>query len=283
MVKISSEFQIAFESYINVKGLDEKTKKEYLFNYHKFINLYPDLNQKNNSHPPARAMVKNLLSSIKRWEFPAEIKQEIAVIDIPKRTAREGKKQPKFIKKSDIDMLDKDIDSGKWFDDERLKLMILVQFYGALRINELINLKYEDFNFTAFNREKKFQIVKVSSESAKFGKEGKTYIPTEVFIRLVNWLKTGIGYNKIKGLKGTNIPLWNIRASRYKKLLAKWTLKILGEAYNSHSLRHGRGHNLITEEGQSIEITQRYLRHADIKSTQIYTHIGDSDMDKALN
>ncbi len=286
MVKIDYTFEEAFKSYLNTKELDDKTLDKYLFLYHKLINFYPEFNQKNidlflqnNNNSPARAMIKNLKSSILRWEFPDEIKRQISIIDVPNITGKGEKKIPRFIKKSDIDRLEIGIKTNDSYRDENLKLMILVQFYAGLRVNELINLSFNDLDFENRKKDNQFQTIKVSSESAKFGKERQAHIPTDVYIRLIS-----LHNHKKREGKGylDSNPLWCIKITRYKSLLGKWTKKILGESYNTHSLRHGRGYNLTVDEGKSIEFVKKYLGHADIKSTQIYTHMGDEDIEKEL-
>jgi integrase len=289
MVKIDIEFEKAFNSFMGTKNLDSKTKEKYLFFYHKLINLYPELNQKNidnflehNNSSPARAMVKNLIRSIVRWEFPDELKKEIGSIDIPDRTAKVDKKEPKFLRKSDIDILDIKINSGDSFKDERIKLMILTQFYAGLRINELINLNFISLNKEQYVSTNQFQEIKISSESAKFGKERNAYIPTFIYVRIIKWIQNDVLMNYKDKSYDKNKNLWNIGMNRYRDLLDKYTREILGEHYNSHSLRHGRGYNLIVDEHKPIEFVKKYLGHSDIQSTQIYTHLGDKEIKEEL-
>lgn len=286
MVKLDSGYEIALRSYLETKKLDSKSIEKYVFFFHKLINLYPEINQKNidlflthNNNSPCRAMFYNLKSSIIRWDYPDEIKKQIAMIDIPKISGKGEKKIPKFLRQSDIDRLDIGIKTNDEFKDEQIRLMILVQYYGGLRVNELINLRFIDLDFDNRKKNNQFQSIRISSEFAKFGKERVTYIPTFVYKRLINWYK-------IKLQKGKEYqplqPIWNIKLSRYKKLFNDWTFKILGESYNTHSLRHGRGFNLTIEQNKSINFVKEYLGHADIKTTQVYTHFTNENIEKEL-
>jgi integrase len=274
---------------MGTKNLDSKTKGKYLFFYHKFVNLYPDINQKNidtflehNNSSPARAMVKNLISSILRWEFSDEIKKDIGQIDIPKRTARSGKKEPKFLRKSDIDILDVKINTGHTFYDERIRLMILTQFYAGLRISELVNISFNDLDKESYIPTNQFQTIKISSDSAKFGKERFAYLPTFVYERIIKWIKLNILTNYKDKPYSKDLPIWDIKKSQYNHLLDKYTKEILGEHYNSHSLRHGRGYNLRNEEKKPIDFIQKYLGHSDIQSTELYVHLGDKEIKEEL-
>ena len=286
MAKIDHTFQEALSSYLSTKNLDDKTTGKYMFYFHKLINLYPDLNQKNidlfltyNSNPPARAMIKNLKSAIIRWDFPKEVKEEVSILDIPKVTGKGTKKIPKFMKKSDLDKLEVGIKTNDGYRDETLKLMILTQFYAGLRVNELINLTFDDLDYEHRVRENRFQTIKISSDSAKFGKERQAHIPTELYKRLIVLHNEN---NRRRKNYNSQTKLWIIGLSRYKALLRSWSMKILDEPYNTHSLRHGRGYDLTIQEGKSIEFVKKYLGHADIKSTQIYTHLGDEDVTREL-
>ncbi len=308
MVKLDYNFEQALVSFMKSKKLEDKTKNKYLHFYHKFVNLYPELNLKNvdtflehNPSSPARSMIKNLLSSVLRWDFDDEIKRSVILIDIPKITAKKEAPIPKFMLKSDIDKLDFKINLHESKDTERLKIMILTQFYAGLRINELINLSFDNLkglpnhdpekdkenekdkekpkpikrDFT-----KEWQKILISSESAKFGKQRTGYIPTNVYLRIMEWLKVHV--KKSKKPFNTNEPIWDIKKSRYSFLFRKVTKEILNESYNTHSLRHGRGTDLVVKQKKGLEFAKKYLGHKDIKSTQIYTHISDEDIEKEL-
>ncbi len=258
--------------------------------YHKFINLYPELNQRNidffitnNAFPSVRAMIGSLKTAIIRWDFPKEIKDEVIQLDIPKITGKKDKKIPKFIRKSDVDRLDLGIDLGDFYSSERLRLIILTQFYAGLRISEVVGITYNHLNKERYDKNfnDKYQIITISSDSAKFGKERDAFLPTEIYVRVLQWIKKGLLVNNLKSLNKDK-PIWKMGKNRYNALLLKQTKKILGEPYNSHSLRHGRGYNLRIDEKKPIDIVQKYLGHADIKSTQIYTHVGSSDVKKSM-
>ena len=286
MAKIVPEFQQAFSSYLEAKGLSKKTFVNYNFFFHKFINRYGDLNQENvdmflahNSSSPARSMILNLKKSIVRWNFSQEIKSEVSIIDIAPRTSRKGRPTPKFIKKSDVDILDLKIKLGDIFSTERLKLMILTQFYAGLRENELLNLKLSDLNWRNLNQDNKFQIITISSDSAKFGKQRDAYLPTDIYLRLIRWIKVNISKSN---KKFEDKPFFGLKKSRYDTLLRKVTLEILGEAYSTHALRHGRGNDLRVNEKKPIDFIKEYLGHASISSTQIYTHLSGADIKEEL-
>ena len=298
MVKIDSQFQEAFESYMTTKELNEKTINKYRYFYNSFVNEYGDLNQKNigeflqkNQSSPAKAMIKNLISSIFSWDtINEDVKRSVSIINIPIVTGKKSKVIPKFMTKSDLDRLVYSIHSGNELKDERIRLMILCQFYGGLRISELLGITHKNLILKENNIDKKerelqdkYQAIKISYKSAKFGKERFAYIPTDIFKRMVIFNKNNIiDYSKSKKPYNPEKSMWDIKANRYKALLDKYTTEVLGEHYNSHSLRHGRGTNLINDEKKSIEFVKKYLGHADIRSTQIYVHLNDKQIKEEL-
>ncbi len=303
MVKIDYNFQQALVSFLNSKHLEEITINKYLHFYHKFVNLYPELNQKNvdtflehNSNSPARSMMKNLLRCVARWEFDDEIKRAVMLIDIPDITAKKETPTPKFMLKSDIDKLDFKINLHEDRDTERLKVMIQTQFYAGLRIEELINLSLDNLSgipnhnpedykdkpliYPKRDLTKQWQSILISSDSAKFGKQRMGYIPTDIYLRIMEWFKLRVAKSN-KAIE-SNKSIWDIKSSRYSSLFRKVTKEILGESYNTHSLRHGRGTDLVVKQKKGLEFAKKYLGHKDIKSTQIYTHISDEDIEKEL-
>ena len=82
--------------------------------------------------------------------------------------------------------------------------MILTQFYAGLRVNELINLTFEDLKRPDYKPNDNFQVIKISYKSAKYGKERVSYIPTFVYKRIIEWISQNILKNyhhKIKNYR----------------------------------------------------------------------------------
>jgi len=289
MIKIDYNFQEALLSYLTIKKLSKKTIDKYRMFYNKLTKDTNQLNQaaidkflSENQSNPARSMLKNLLKALLRWEIPQETKVEISLLDIPQITGKREHSSPKYIKKEDIEKLTNEINLWVPRDSERIKLMILTQFYAGLRVNELVSISYNSLNKQEYelNKDKQFQTLSISSDSAKFGKERKAYIPTILYKRILLWLKEQISNSK--KVFELDKPMWGINKNRYCELLRDESKKILGKSYNSHSLRHGRGTDLIKGEHKPIEFVKKYLGHSDIKSTQIYVHLEDKDIKDEL-
>lgn len=290
MVLINPEFEKALVSFINVKGLDPKTQSKYLEFYHKFANIYGEIDTKsidnflkNNRSSPARAMIKNLLISISRWDLPLEIKDQIGRIDVPKVTGKIARKKPQFITREQVIRLTEGINKDNELVDGRTRIMMLVQFWGGLRLEELIGITIEDLRIESYNHSEKFKSIKIRSETAKFKKERDAYIPNNVYRMLIEWLRIRERYESLQGrlIKETE-SIWGIGANRYRHLVNKWTQLILGRRYNTHSFRHGRGTDLRKIEKWDIQEIKEYLGHSDISSTQLYVHLSGEDIKNRL-
>jgi len=278
----------ALLSYLDAKGLDPKSKNKYLEFYHKFANVHGELNQENidtflkyNNNPPARAMLNHLMKAISRWNFSQEVLAFVSKLDIPRRTGKKEQKNPLVLNYKELEYLIEHM-KGDSITNERDRLSILTQWWGGLRITELLGINYEDLEIKSYDKDKKFQRIKIRSESAKFRKEGYCFIPSAIYYRLVQYIEKRIKlFNNFRDKLDSGRNIWGFSNSAYDKLVRSKTKAILGRAYNTHSLRHGRGTDLI-KKGVPIEKVKEILRHKDISSTQIYVHLAGSDIENSL-
>ena len=285
---LNADVEKALQSYLDAQGLDPKSKDKYLEFFHKFANVQGELNQENldaflkyNNNPPARAMLKHLLKAIGRWNFPVEVSGFVAKLDIPKRTGKKEKKDPLVLNFKELTYLIEHM-KGKSITNERDRLAILTQWWTGIRITELIGITYKDLEIENYDKDKEFQKIKIRSESAKFKKERYCWIPSGVYFKITQYInrRSQVSQSFARKLdQGENI--WGFSNSAYDKLVRNKTKRILGRAYNTHSLRHGRGTDLA-KKGVPIEKIQKILGHGAISSTQIYIHLADSDVEKDL-
>ena len=170
---------------------------------------------------------------------------------------------------------------GDMITDERNRLAILTQWWGAFRISELLGISFDDLETKNYNRDKEFQKIKVRVEVAKFKKERYAYIPTSVYQRIIRYLKERakiVSFAQKLDLGGN---IWGFSNSAYDKLVREKTKAILGRAYNTHSLRHGRANNLI-KKGVPIDKVKEIMGHESITSTQVYIHPSQEDIENSL-
>ena len=142
---------------------------------------------------------------------------------------------------------------------------ILELFYGAgLRVSELANLKLGDINqegkfIRCFGKGSKERILPVGRMAWE---AIQTYIGR---VRACYETKAQTIFLSNRGLPMRRETLWHTVRKAAKK--AGITKKV-----SPHVLRHSFATHLL-EGGADLRIVQELLGHADISTTQIYTHI----------
>lgn len=185
-----------------------------------------------------------------------------AMVDIPKL----NKKLPEFLKIEEVEkLLDApDITGALGLRD---KAMIEVLYATGVRVSELIGLKLNDVNLqggyiTAFGKGSKERIVPMG-ESAMYW--------------LGRYLEEARG-RLIKGRQSKHLFITrrggNMTRQNFWALMKTMALKagIDRRRIKPHIIRHSFATHLL-EGGADLRMVQAMLGHADISTTQIYTHI----------
>lgn len=145
---------------------------------------------------------------------------------------------------------------------------ILETFYACgLRISELISLKLSDLYLTE-------EMIRV------FGKGSKERI-VPIGSSAINWINTYLVKSRPllqNKMKSENYLFLNNRGSKLSRMgVWKIVRRYINEsgiekAVHPHTFRHSFATHLI-EGGADLRSVQEMLGHADISTTQIYTHI----------
>lgn len=178
-----------------------------------------------------------------------------------KRPKRE-KKLPSVLTKEEVKKLIENCPNKK------SKLMISLIYACGFRVGELVNLKVEDLKFgegIGFVRQSKgrkdrmFNIPKFLEEDLK---------------KIVEKQKDEKNEYLFSGPKGklTSRNLQKIVSGMAKKLNIE-------KDVHPHTLRHSFATHLL-EDGTDIRKIQELLGHADLSTTQIYTHISVEELKK---
>jgi len=151
---------------------------------------------------------------------------------------------------------------------------IIELFYSSgLRLSELITLKVQDINFG-------------DGTVNVFGKGGKSRIvPTGKYA--INAIQKWIALrNTIKNINEKGSPLFlskngkclSARAIQYR--LKIWAIKQeIPENIHPHLLRHSFATHIL-QSSQDLRAVQELLGHANISTTQIYTHLDFQHLSK---
>jgi integrase/recombinase XerD len=148
------------------------------------------------------------------------------------------------------------------------QLVLRLLYYGGVRLNELINLKWQDLD-------EERGIINIRQ-----GKGNKDRI---IFLHKKILEKT-----KEIGMGKTGLILMSARGTKYSKKTIQEIVKQNAKKANiqknvtPHTLRHSFATHLL-ENGADIRHIQKLLGHADIKTTQIYTHVANKDIKNLSN
>ena len=135
-------------SFFKMKGLSERTIKEYgsyydVFPFDDFTEegITGFLQLKRCMNTVGRAFVKNLFEFIRVHNYPIEIKELAINYQIPKVTGRKRRELPGILMEIEVEKI------ASAMKNKKTEIMIYVQYYGALRVSELLNIKPYDFGW----------------------------------------------------------------------------------------------------------------------------------------
>ena len=208
----------------------------------------------------AAASVIVFLSAIK-YAFSSILKNDITTgIKRPKRE----KKIPTVLSKDEIKKL------FKTFDSKKSKLMVSLLYACGFRVSELVNLKIQDISF-----DEKIGHIR----QAKGRKDRIFNIPAFLF--------KDVKRQADKQRQKEHIHLFSnpnsgnqLSTRNIQKIISLATKKAdIQKDVHPHTLRHSFATHLL-EDGVDIRKIQELLGHADLSTTQIYTHISTEELKK---
>jgi integrase/recombinase XerD len=145
---------------------------------------------------------------------------------------------------------------------------ILELFYSSgLRVSELLNLKINDLFFNeevirVIGKGSKERMVPVGSSAAKWINE--YLIKARPSFEKKSKSENYVFLNK-RGLKLSRMGVW--------KIVNKYSMEAgIKKEIHPHTFRHSFATHLL-EGGADLRAVQEMLGHADISTTQIYTHV----------
>jgi integrase/recombinase XerD len=282
-----------FKDWLDSKDLKPKTLKEYAYYFNHFN--YPSINQETvnrfltkdyKRNGVARAFMKIFI------EYLLTHKQELGIsgdkivelhqIIFTRATGRVKVKLPDKV----TEITEQDI-LRIWEEikEPRNQLLLLLQYYGALRLNELMELKISRINFKSWDQDKNN-----FGELIVYGKGGKeriAIIPGWLMQELRDYINTE-EYKKIN-LIGKIDPitkedieptLFDICGRQWWNILRKASDKVLGYPIKDHLLRHLRATHLHRYGKMDLMLIKEYLGHTNISSTQIYINVSKEELKK---
>lgn len=265
------------ENTINSYGIDLKLFLEYLreneipsfkqVNKEVIVNYMQS--EKNNNK--ANSSILRSVSSLRKFfQYLAQEKiiekDPMLLIDTPK------KKQhlPQVLTKEEVEKLLRSPNTGQVLG-LRDRAMLELMYATGLRISEIINLKLEDLHLTmgtlqTLGKGHKERIVPVGDEAIKWVNR---YLE-EARPKLLKQKRSNYLFLNFHGNNLTRQGVWkNLKAEVRKAGIQK--------NITPHTLRHSFATHIL-ENGADLRIVQELLGHADISTTQIYTHLSNKQL-----
>lgn len=225
-----------------------------------------DLSGENLSESSKRRMVSALRGFFKFLMFDGHIKKNPAEdLDAPQK----GFYLPKFLNQTEVEnlLLIPDVSQEIGLRD---RAILELMYACGLRVSEAVDLKISDINIDA-------GILTCRGKGSKTRKVpiGKS---------AVEWLKSYL----ILRRKKENIEIQNLFVSSLGKPINRQIIFKFIKEYSEkaglsdvspHTLRHSFATHLI-QNSADVRSVQQMLGHADISTTQIYTHITDAHLRK---
>ncbi len=203
------------------------------------------------------------------------------------RGPKQGRGLPKVLSHDDIDALFVAVESDTSVKGIRLRTQLEILYAGGLRVTELVSLKLN-------------AVARIIHQDASpcltirgKGNRERLVPMTGAAIRAIgDWLavrdktlpKSAVVKDRADGfLFPSSGKLGHMTRERFAQLLKQLARDALLDAsrISPHTLRHAFATHLL-ERGADLRAVQTLLGHADIATTQIYTHVLDAQMQQLV-
>ena len=291
-----------FESWLENKNLKERTVENYIYYFNRFL-AFEKFNQesisrfiaeKSNRNSIARAFLVNykrfLMRNREELGITEDYYKEIIEAELPQWTGRTKQKLVNPIPHDKIKLLEASLGT------EKLKLMLLITYYGALRLGEMLKIRILSFNWGEWKQDMtKYGECRVYG---KGDKEGIALFPPELMKRIAKYIRSpgfkAIDVNGFLFIRDTEKRDVRNRSRIWQMRLADAGIKagltqvddnkkpISGTKVYPHRLRHSFASHLLKDKKMDIRYIKEVLRHSSIQSTQIYLLINKEELKEKL-
>ena len=175
---------------------------------------------------------------------------------------------PVFINEKELEVI---IDQTK---NEELKLLFTLAFYTGMRLGELTNLKWGHVDLKGGNI-----TVKNDKSFSSKSKRDRNIPLNKLMSDLLMSKKANLNLESYVFLKGRGIKFNNDYVTKsFKKAVRKTELN---DKIHFHTLRHSFASRL-GQRGASIYVVKELLGHSDVTTTQIYSHLEQSNLREVI-
>ena len=183
------------------------------------------------------------------------------------------RKIPEFLTKEEQEALI-NIFNTRYWTSCRNKMMVELFLATGLRLSEMINLKWNDINLMTGQ----LKVVE-----GKGSKDRILYINENTITKLISWKEKQHNKLNIKceyvftNNKGKQLVDRDVR-----EMIVNYSNKAgITKNVSPHTLRHTFATDLLRATN-NLRIVQKAMGHEDIRTTAIYTHIVDTELEEAM-
>ena len=263
---------LRFEEELRLKGYSPKTIKSYVGHVRRFFTYMGDSSQTISigsireytitllsSNNCSHAYVNQALSALKFLMLNV-MKNERRVFDIPR--CKKEQKLPEIMSRSEVALVLNSVSNLKH------KALLALIYSAGLRVGEVVKLYMTDID-------SKRGLVHVKQGK---GRKDRYTILSEVAVDILRtyvkkyrpegWLFPGA--DETKHLTERSVECVFREACQKARIYRKYTV---------HTLRHSFATHLL-ENGTDLRYIQELLGHANSKTTEIYTHVCEKDIQR---
>lgn len=193
---------------------------------------------------------------------------------------------PKVLSETDVQTLLDGLSTTKTPEDIRLLALLEVLYASGLRVSELVSLPLRALVMNTQNK----NIEPMVMVRGKGGKERLVPLNPSAIEALVNYLTIRPTFLKLCPVKGaawvfpSNSQAGHLTRQGFAMLLKQKAVNLGFPPHkiSPHVLRHAFATHLL-HNGADLMVIQKLLGHADISTTQIYTHVEPQHLKELIN
>ena len=268
------EYIKIYKLVLKVKGLSFRTIETYTDRLNSFLCWC----EKEDIYPPqiTKKQLLNYLCSIKSNSYLRQQRGTIDnfykyVLEMPyilngMPYPKKQKSLPDYFSPSEL------LAIFNYVKNDKQRLMLKIQYACALRVHELVKLKWSDFinNFGKYD-------LKICGKGSK---PDIVPVPNETINEIISILGDKFGINEYL-FAGQFKEHYSERS--VQEVINRAMLQLnIHKTGSTHLLRHSRATHLI-QSGVSLRHVQILLRHNSSRTTETYTHLNTIDLRGAFD
>ncbi|MEQ8602712.1 MAG: site-specific tyrosine recombinase XerD [Marivibrio sp.] len=258
-----------YEAFLAARGADARTAQD------RDVSAYLSHLAAGGAKPSTAARRLSALRQFHHFLHAEGVRADdpTGAVDAPKR----GRPLPKILSEEDVDRLLAAASAASGAEGARLSCLLELLYATGLRVSELVTLP-----LAAVRRDEPFLMVK-----GKGGRERLTPLSEPARAALADYRDARTAFlpngRESRYLFPSRSKQGHLTRQRFGQLLKELALQagLDPKKVSPHVLRHAFASHLLAH-GADLRAVQKMLGHADISTTQIYTHVLDERLKRLV-